>query len=46
MLITYTCIFSILKAYDITGSSVNRDYDEFLSVYPAPGRDYNAHRIM
>jgi hypothetical protein len=43
MLITYTCIWTAVKSYDMTGTSVYMDESERRAVYTAPGRVYNAH---
>jgi hypothetical protein len=46
MLITYTCIWTAVKSYDMTGTSVYMDESERRAVYTAPGRVYNALRIV
>jgi hypothetical protein len=44
-LITYICIWTTLKAYDMAGSSVNIDKTGWRAVYTELGVDYNLHRI-
>jgi hypothetical protein len=45
MLITYTCIWTTVESYNMTGSSVYIDKSDWRAAYTAPAGHCNSHRI-